>query len=136
MTNFWSTPDTGGEPAAVQLPCGDAMTWSVTLPGVSLPGYTALWLLGTPPQPALLGLPAAPVTAPAVLVTKTPALLVIGSDTQLRFSIAATDTASIAPGLFWQQAQVIDPQGNPYTVDEGPVLLTPSLAAIRLTAAA
>lgn len=124
----------------VSFPCGDSRTWSITVPGVNLTsGYSAVWMLGNPPDAALLGVPGGNFSSTSVSVVKTSGttltILAVAPDSQLRFSVTSQDTLGLDPGQYWQQAVVVDAQGNPVTVAEGLVILTPSLNALRLAPA-
>lgn len=137
-----STSGSGTRQGTVSFPVGDNRTWQITVPGMDLTvgGYTAVWMLGSLPESALLGLPNAVLTPSSVSLVKTSgttlSILAVGPDSQLRFTTTSADTIGFAPGQYWQQAVVIDGSGNPVTVAQGIVILTPSLNALRLNAAA
>lgn len=125
----------------VSLPAGDARTWGIAVPGKDLTGYDAQWLLGVPPNPAFLGLLSTSYVSPEIAVLKATGanlnIVVTGSGpslvSNLRFTLTYSDTIGLAPRTYWQQAVVIDPMGNPYTVAEGQVNLTPSLRSLQFS---
>lgn len=139
MAGGWlpqSTVQPGVRQPPQQIPCGDARTWSVAV-ATDLTGYTAEWRLGIPPSGVLLGLLGTSYQVPAVDVLKSSAVTpptltlyqVSTGNWMLAWTTTSADTLSLTPGEYWQQAVVIDPQGNPTTVAEGQVVLTPSLRA-------
>lgn len=130
--------------ASISLPCGNARAWSIPVASADgsaadLTGWTAEWTLGIPENPAVLGLSLGGYVAPQICVLKATGanldIVTVGGASSLRFDLAYADTIGIKPGVYWQEAVVIDPQGNPYTVAEGKVNLTPSLRALHLSAA-
>lgn len=141
MAGGWQTPSTtpGVKQSSVSLQVGDARTWNLAVPGKDLTGYSAQWLLGVPPNPAMLGLLSTSYTPPDIAVLKATGanldIVVTGSGaslvSNLRFALTYADTIGLSSRTYWQQAVVIDPMGNPYTVAEGPVNLTPSLRALQ-----
>lgn len=141
MAGGWQTASTttGVRQGGVSLPAGDARTFAIGIAGKDLTGYDAQWLLGIPPNPAFLGLLSTSYTPPDISVLKATGanldILVTGSGaslvSNLRFALTYADTINLAARTYWQQAVVIDPMGNPYTVAEGPVNLTPSLRSLQ-----
>ncbi|AYO83563.1 hypothetical protein [Methylobacterium brachiatum] len=130
--------------ASISLPCGNARAWSIPVASADgsaadLTGWSAEWTLGIPENPAALGLSLSGYIAPQICVLKATGanldIVTVGGSSSLRFDLTYADTIGIKPGVYWQEAVVIDPQGNPYTVAEGKVNLTPSLRALHLTAA-
>ncbi|MCJ2084580.1 hypothetical protein MKK88_01035 [Methylobacterium sp. E-005] len=143
MAGGWQAVSTtpGVRQGSVSLQVGDARTWNLAVPGKDLTGYSAQWLLGVPPNPAMLGLLSTSYTPPDISVMKTTGanlnIVVTGSGaslvSNLRFALTYADTIDLTPRTYWQQAVAIDPMGNPYTVAEGPVNLTPSLRALQFS---
>ncbi|MGE8128991.1 hypothetical protein ACQKQD_18620 [Methylobacterium sp. NPDC080182] len=123
----------------VAFPLGDAKDFAIDVPGKDLTGWDAQWLLGVPPNPAFLGLLSTSYTPPNIAVMKATGanlnIVTVDGGSSLRFSLTYSDTIGLQPRPYWQQAIVIDPMGNPYTVAEGPVNLTPSLRAVQFAAA-
>lgn len=129
------------------IPCGNYRAFSIPVrhppppdgdgSPVDLTGWTAEWTLGIPDK-ANVFLPG-PYAPPQVCVLKASGanldIVTIGGASSLRFALNYADTIGLAPRVYWQEATVIDPQGNPYTVSEGQVNLTPSLRAVRVSAA-
>jgi hypothetical protein len=145
MAGGWQavSATTGVRQNGVSLPLGDSKTWDIKIPGKDLTGYDAQWLLGVPPNPAFLGMLSAGYTPPNIAVLKATGanmdIVVTGTGpslvSSLRFTLTYSDTIGLAPRTYWQQAVVIDPMGNPVTVAEGQVNLTPSLRSIQFAAA-
>lgn len=143
MAGGWQAASSlsGVRQKGVSLPVGDARTWNIDIPGKDFTGYEAQWLLGMPPNPVLLNLLTTGYVPPDISVLKaTGANLNIivtpgadGPTSNLRFTLGYSDTINLAPRTYWQQAVVIDPMGNPYTVAEGPVNLTPSLRSLQFS---
>lgn len=141
MSGGWlSLPTAPAQNAGSEtFPVGDAKTWSVTIPQ-DLTGYTAEWRLGIPDTGSLLNLLPVAYSPPQVLVFKASgANLALNPATSggwaLTWATTYADTVGIKPGVYWQQAVVIDPQGNPTTVDQCQVTLTQSLRALQSSAA-
>ena len=143
MAGGWQAASTtpGVRQRGVSLPVGDARTWGIAIPGKNLTGYDAQWLLGMPPNPILLNLLTTGYVPPDISVLKATGanldIVVTGEGdavaSNLRFTLGYADTINLPPRTYWQQAVVIDPMGNPYTVAEGPVNLTPSLRALQFS---
>lgn len=125
------------------IPCGNyrAISIPVRHPAapegdgspVDLTGWSAEWTLGIPDNASALLL--GPYAPPQTCVLKASGanldIVTINGASSLRFALTYADTISLPPRGYWQEAVVIDPQGNPYTVAEGRVNLTPSLRAVR-----
>jgi hypothetical protein len=130
--------------ATVSFPCGNARAWEIPVTNADgspadLTGWTAEWTLGIPENPVSLGLGIGSYVAPQICVLKATGanldIVTINGASSLRFDLAYADTIGLTPRPYWQEAVAIDPQGNPYTVREGKVNLTPSLRALHLSAA-
>lgn len=141
MAGGWQPASTtaGVRQGSVAFPSGDARDFAIGIAGKDLTGWTAQWLLGVPPNLAMLGMLSTSYTPPDISVLKATGanlnIVVTGSGTSLtsnlRFTLTYADTIGLSPRTYWQQAVVIDPMGNPYTVAEGPVNLTPSLRSLQ-----
>ena len=140
MTGGW-LPDTlplvGAVTKMVTFPAGDARTWNVTVVK-NLTGWGAEWRLGVPLSGGLPSLLPGSYAPPEVLVHKSLAAgslaVVVNADglSTLTWTTAELDTETLLPGVYYHQAVVIDPQGNPFTVIDGRVTLTTSLRATDL----
>lgn len=126
---------------AITLPRGNGRTWGIAIPGKDMTGWPIEWTLGIPERPELLGLfQTQPYAPPQVNVLKATGaglnVIVTGNGPSLvsniRFSLTSGDTILLPPRFYWQEAVVTDPTtGLPVTVADGPVLLSPSLRALR-----
>jgi hypothetical protein len=94
--------------------------------------------LGYPLSGTLPNLLPGSYAPPEVLVHKSLAAgslaVVVNADgsSTLTWTTAELDTETLLPGVYYHQAVVIDPQGNPFTVVDGRVTLTTSLRATNL----
>lgn len=133
--------------ASISLPCGNARAWQIPVTNADgspadLTGWTAEWTLGIPENGVALGVGLNRLggyVTPQICVLKATGanldIVTIDGASSLRFDLAYADTIGLTPMVYWQEAVVIDPQGNPYTVEGSKVNLTPSLRALHLSAA-
>lgn len=143
MAGGWLPASTtsGVRQNSASFPCGDAFSWNIAILGRDFTGYEARWLLGAPPNPAMLGMFSTSYVPPEVFVRKDSGsnlnIIVTTSGStptsNLRFQMQYADTIGLPPRTYWSQAVVIDPMGNPRTVAEGPVNLTPSLQSLQFS---
>lgn len=140
MTVSWlpgAPPIPGAWTTTAAFPVGDARTWSVTV-AKNLTGWGAEWRLGYPLNGTLPNLLPGSYAPPEVLVHKSLAAgtlaVVVNADgsSTLTWTTTELDTETLLPGIYYHQAVVIDPQGNPFTVVDGRVTLTTSLRATDL----
>lgn len=139
MAGGWLPIDpiqSGAQTATQTFPAGDTRTWSVTVAN-DLTGYTAEWRMGVPVSGSLPSLLPVAYSPPQIVVFKSSTANlamapVAGGSWTLTWTTTYADTVGLNPALYWHQAVVIDPQGNPYTVAEGRVILTQSLRATQV----
>jgi len=123
----------GAQLATQTFPAGDTRTWSVAV-AKDLTGFSAEWRMGLPADGPLPSLLPVSYSAPEVVVLKASGAnlaVVPGVTSVLTWTTTYADTIGLDPSVYWHQAVVIDPQGNPTTVAEGRVTLTPSLRAVQ-----
>lgn len=122
---------------ASTFPAGDTRTWSVSV-ARDLTGYSAEWRMGVPASGSLPSLLPVSYMPPEIVVLKSSganlAIVLNGDGTStLTWTTTYADTVGLDPAPYSHQAVVIDPQGNPTTVVEGRVILTPSLRALSFS---
>ncbi|WP_449411110.1 hypothetical protein [Methylobacterium komagatae] len=136
MAGGWlpvASGQSGAQLAAQTFPAGDTRTWAVSV-AKDLTGYSAEWRMGVPVSGALPSLLPVAYSPPEVVVLKASGAnlaVITGTTSTLTWTTTYADTIGLDPAVYWHQAVVIDPQGNPTTVAEGRVTLTQSLRALQ-----
>lgn len=136
MAGGWlpvASGQSGAQLAAQTFPAGDTRTWSVSV-AKDLTGYSAEWRMGVPVSGALPSLLPVAYSPPEIVVLKASGAnlaVITGTTSTLTWTTTYADTIGLDPAIYWHQAVVIDPQGNPTTVAEGRVTLTQSLRALQ-----